>query len=472
MSECPIECDLAAVLLHCQEPIYLVNAQKRIIFFNAGCEQLTGWPADSVVGLLCRRHGAYSADDPVHLAAALCPPPQAFAGQLCSQNVLVMTKAGETLLRQVHFYPLRAWDGTLSAVVGLISSPPQEGSGQRLSLPEELAELRYRLKTRYGLDRCVARAPAMQRVLRQVRLASATPIEVALVGEPGSGRRHLARTLHGLSPTADTPLVFLDASVLPAPLLARQLSELLHEAPHQAQQAWGTLVLVEPQAASRDLQRQVVAFCEHKPGSDPLRVVVVSSQPLTQACHDGLLLPEFAALFSTLEIVVPPLRDRREDIGLLTQYALDQANAESEKQVVSIRSEALRLLETYAWPGNVAQLFDVVRQAHAHCSGQELTPEDLPVVVRLAGQTAPPRPRQPLPLDQLLAETEKRLIRLALQQEKGNLTRAAARLGISPARLSRRMAQLGVRTDRLAARSPADNQTVPPGSDPAQMPQP
>lgn len=317
------------------------------------------------------------------------------------------------------------------------------------ALPEQLAALRERLRRRYRLEGFVAVDPAMRRILDQVRLAAAASVPVALVGEVGTGRHHLARTIHHLSASAQRPCIFVECALLPEAHLERQLSERhLLGPPDLPAAAWGTLVLADPAVLSRDLQRRLVSFLEEQSPEDSRRVAVLCDQSLTWLCHNRSLLPELAERLSVLVIEVPPLRARRGDIPLLAQHALELCNAETDRKLTGIEEAALERLQAYSWPGNVSQLLEFVREAHRRAEGPTLRAEDLPLVVRLAGQPNPPRQVRHLPLDTLLEEVERRILRLAWEEEEGNVSRAAARLGITPARLNRRLIHFGLRERR------------------------
>ncbi|MCS6976223.1 MAG: sigma 54-interacting transcriptional regulator [Gemmatales bacterium] len=324
-------------------------------------------------------------------------------------------------------------------------------------LPEQLAQVRQRLRERYRLDRFIASDPAMMRVLDQARLAAAVPVPISLVGEVGTGRRHLIRCIHHLSAESDRPCVFLECSLLPEAHLERQLSEgQLLGPPDSASAGWGTLAIVDPAALPRELQQRLLAFLESKAPSDRRRLAVICDQPLTWLCQNQGLLPALAERLGVLVITLPPLRERPQDIPLLAQHALELCNLESDRRITTIQEAALDQFRAYSWPGNVGQLIEFVREAHRRAEGAELRVEDLPLVVRLAGQPNPPRRPLPLPLDALLEAVEMRLLRLAWEEAGGNASRAAARLGITPARLNRRLIHFGLRQPPNRDHSEAD----------------
>jgi transcriptional regulator with PAS, ATPase and Fis domain len=434
------------------DPLFAVNAQRRLIFFNHACESLTGVPAERVLGLECRHHGPHEPSDPVSLVGSLCPPLSAFQGEPTTRPALLLHAQGERLWRVIHFTPISSANGELAAILGRIG-PPQETEAPSMtrddSLHATLLRLRQRLYARFRIDHVVAASPAMRRVLQQVRLAADSHVQVFIEGERGTGKERLARLIHTLSATAGRPFVTIDCEVLTPELLQQQLSEegLLES------RAWATLYLREPGLLPAELQGRLIRFLENQPASTSQRVLAGSTKPLTQLRSEGACRHELLDLLSTLVIAAPSLRDRRQDIPILAQQVLEECNAEGPHQIPALHPGAREVLLAYPWPGNVVQLEGIIREAHGRAAGPELTADDLPRVLREAAGLArvpPVRNRQPLPLDELLATAERRIIQLALRDAGNNLTQAAARLGISRPRLHRRLAVLGLIKSKTA----------------------
>ena len=151
-------------------------------------------------------------------------------------------------------------------------------------------------------------------------------------------------------------------------------------------------------------------------------------------------------MLSTITIELPPLAKRREDLPLLTQALLEQLNARGERQIGGFSSEAIDRICAYAWPGNVAELAQVVSECHARAARHADWCEELPERLRLAAEAAarPRRKEEPIQLDEFVAHIERELIRRALARAKGNKAKAARLLGLNRPRLYRRMVQLGL----------------------------
>ena len=172
------------------DPLFVVNSRRRIVFFNRACEALTGASAERVIGLECRWHGPDESYDLAGLAGTLCPPPEALAGKTCSVQSLLIHAGGKRSWHTIHFLPLAAADGEITAVLGRIAAAEPEPQPPRApeSLRQTFARLRQRLWARYGIDHVVAYSPAMRRVLDQVQLAAQTSVPVMFRGEDGTGR--------------------------------------------------------------------------------------------------------------------------------------------------------------------------------------------------------------------------------------------------------------------------------------------
>ena len=145
-------------------------------------------------------------------------------------------------------------------------------------------------------------------------------------------------------------------------------------------------------------------------------------------------------------IDVPPLRQREDDIELLAQHFIEQQNGDSDHQVSAVDNETRRLFQAYQWPGNVRELKETVLAAHGRSRQSLVSVSDLPLRFRAAVDAASLEQENPaeLALDKRLSQTEMELIQKALDVTHGNKSRAAQMLGISRARLHRRMVQFGL----------------------------
>lgn len=454
--------NLAVWLGTSQTPLFVLDAERRIRVFNAGCQELTGWKAPDVVGEVCVFSTSPRDSGPAALAASLAPPPEVFQGQHLTLPVQVVCAAGATLARLARFTPLLSETGSVTGVLGCLVEAAQAPSPEPLSpvhrLHAELSALRSTLRQRFARQAVVAVSQAMRRVLVQVELAAQAGTSALLVGEPGTGREHLARVIHATGPGKSQWFVPLDCRRLPAEELATLLARLLPE-PATAREhkpapapgpGPGTLFLSEFEALPRDLQQRLVEPLQHGVSQGPgstLRVLAASTQRREDLERADRVRGDLLAAISPLVIELPPLRQRPEDLPLLAQAFLEELNLRQAPQRSGFDPQALARMATWAWPGNLDELFQVVQAAHGAASGPVVQEGDLPAVLRAAADRPhpPPRPQPDLNLDRILGEAERRLLELALRRTRNNKSRAAALLGIHRPRLLRRMEQLGVR---------------------------
>jgi DNA-binding NtrC family response regulator len=441
-----------------REPIFWLDPALRLVWVNRAWEELTGHAGASVLGLTCQAHGPTRAGDPADLAASFHPPPEAMAGQPAGSSTLIYHAGGEPLWRRIEFWPFRDEHDRLIGLLGTVrpvdvrpSVPDSEGH----QLHVELLEIRRRLQERYGLDGLIGFGPAHRRLLEQIRLAAGSAVPVLIVGGPGTGKRHVARTIHQHGSSRQRPLIAFDCEALPAEILERELfgttaadaAEVIGRRPKLSLGEGSSLLLDEVLSFPRDLQARLVAALDAR-----VRLLATTILEPDLALKDDRLRPELYFALTTLVIRLAPLRDRRDELPVLAQHVLERANERGGPQRTGFAPEAIAVLLAYDWPGNLPELARVIDHALARPRGEshQIAAEDLPATIRgsLGGAYTPPAaPTSIKPLDELLTEVERRLIETALRQSRSNKSRAAEILGISRPRLYRRIKELNLPDD-------------------------
>jgi hypothetical protein len=433
-----------------REPIFWLDPACRLVWVNRAWESLTGYPADSVVGLTCQAYGATCTGDLNDMAASFHPPPESMAGQPAGTRSLILHASGAAEWHRLEFLPFSDEHGVAIGLLGLvrpIDAAPfvADSTSHRLHL--DLLAIRQKLRARYGFDSLVGFGPS----------ASSTP--VLIVGEPGTGKRQVARIIHQNGAGRDQPLVLFDCEALPAEILERELFGVEADGSEYGATGRGegktgprlflrdgsTVLICEILVLPRDLQKRLAESLE-----SPVRLLATTTVDPESAFERDQCRPDLYFALTTLVVRLQPLRERRNELPALAQHLLERANQRGGKQKLGFAPPALQALLAYDWPGNLRELARIVDQAHAQGEEALIAVEDLPA--------AHSQPDPIKPLDALLTEVERRLIETALRQARGNKSRAAELLAISRPRLYRRIKELNLPDDE-----PADDaQTTPP----------
>lgn len=440
-----------ALLQNAAEPLFVINPDRRLVFVNRAWEDLTGQPAAGVLGMPCVSAGPTRAGEILSLVGSFCPPAAAFSGEPCGTLSLILHPSGERLWRRIEFLPLHVEGKPGPSILGLVREVDAptlhpEPEGQRLRV--ELMEARHRHALQFGLENLVGRGPRHQRTLQQIRAAAASEAPVAILGEPGTGRHQVARTIHVLGPRKSSPFLTFDCQAVPVEMLERELLS----PPDAGRTESRTILLVEPLAIPRDAQVRLAPSL-----SGPNRWIAAGRDDLDVAHRAGRLSDELYYPFTSLVIRLSPLRDRSEEFPLLAQHFLERANLRGPRQRSGFTTPALDALLSYDWPGNLRELGRVIDDAHARGAGDLIDADDLTPEIRGARAGAflmATPPSTTVALDERLMLIERRLIEEALRKARQNKSRAAELLGISRPRLYRRIKELGIPDDTEGPEDP------------------
>ncbi|MDX1947397.1 MAG: helix-turn-helix domain-containing protein [Pirellulaceae bacterium] len=432
-------------------PVYLLDGQRRIVYGNPAFSAWLGRPAEELAGVRCDYHASGEVGGSVEQAAGLCPPPDAFAGRLAA-GMVARIGAGDRLdQRPARFVPLagEGLAGLLIVVDPLAGvGPAEQGDAAQLApqwLHTLLQQLRGELGRRFHIGQLVGQSDPLRRVREQVRIAIAARTRVLVVGPPGSGREHVARTIHYGQPAASIgPLVPIDCPIVNAEHMQATLTAVLRRQADANTERPPAALLLDVDRLRPDAQQELAGFLL-LPGVE-LHTLATARFPLQRLAARGKFRRDVAYALSTLTIALPPLKSRGADVPLLAQFFLEEFNAQGNKQLAGFAPPALDKLLAYDWPGNVDELALLVREACQRATGPLVATADLPERLHLAaGALAhPPREVESIQLDDFLADIERELLQRALRTARGNKSKAAQLLGISRGRLLRRLAQLGL----------------------------
>jgi DNA-binding NtrC family response regulator len=430
--------------------LFVLNAQRRLVFFNHGCERLTGWTGADVLGQKCDYVSEADSHSTAALLAALAPPPEAWTGTLTQAPVNVPHREAAPTARIVAYFPLVDEEQHVKAMLGVMVPVPQRTTPDDMPasqrLHAELAALRQSVRRRYGEGTLIGRSPPMQRAFSQLKLAQSMPTPVLFIGETGVGKQHLARVLHYQGPQSRRAFVPFDCRRSSTRELEEALTRIREDQRADALRT-GAVFFDHVDSAPSDFQRSLVEWIETNTGPAAVRVLAGSPRSLETLVDEERFSRELYFALTTLVIQIPPLRERMEDMELLAQHFLEELNRETPEQVGGFSESVRRQFRRYNWPGNVGELRHVVTEARAACPGPTVETEHLPfrfrtgVTAQTVGLASRPRIQ---PLDPFLEQVEREQIEQALVECRHNKARAAELLGISRPRLYRRMELLGI----------------------------
>jgi DNA-binding NtrC family response regulator len=296
----------------------------------------------------------------------------------------------------------------------------------------------------------IGRSARMQQVYDRIRAASRSVAPVFISGEIGTGKKMAAQTIHTLSERADTPFRALDCAAITPEQLTQEVFGTSHglraETLVQLDTPGGTLFLDNIDEMSPALQSCLLDILQNRGGESgslprDLRLVSACTLPPLEAVAQDRLRKDLFYRLNVLPLRMIPLRERREDIGLIARTLLARLAAEEDRDFLRLSTAAIALMEAHPWPGNIREMLNALRSAMVLHDGPELTPEMLPP--EMAGQAGARPAPEGLQLSTLsgqpLAEIERIVIRDALARHQGAVVRAAAELGIAPSTIYRKL---------------------------------
>jgi DNA-binding NtrC family response regulator len=315
-------------------------------------------------------------------------------------------------------------------------------------------ELENRLLRAEGMPEFVATAPSMRPVLELIAQVGPSDANVLITGEHGTGKEIVAKLLHAASPRARQALVAVNAGGLPEGTFESEIFGHVKGAFTDARTDrvgrfelanGGTLFLDEIANVPLRQQAKLLRVLEsgelERVGSSQtrrvdVRILSATNADLHEECVSGNFREDLLFRINTVEIHLPPLRDRREDIALLAMHFLNRNRARYRKQVTGFSAAAMQQMMQYSWPGNVRELEHTVERAVLLCRGDEVEPASLSIT---AARTAAPS-FENMSID----EVEALLIRKVLRRCDSNISQAAEALGLSRAALYRRIEKYGL----------------------------
>jgi two-component system response regulator PilR (NtrC family) len=329
---------------------------------------------------------------------------------------------------------------------------------ENLRWKKEAGYLRRELRRLTGLDNIVGQSPKMKAIFDLIQTIAPQSSRVLITGESGTGKELVARAIHENSPRSSTPFITINCGAFPETLLESELFGYVKGAFTGANENrrglfqaahGGTLFLDE--IGNMNLAMQVKLYRVLQEGKvRPLgsteeidvdvRVIAATNRDLEKAIASGDFREDLFYRLSVIPLHLPSLRERREDIPLLARHFLESFRKSMDKPIEAISPQAMSRLETYDWPGNVRELENTIERAVALESGSEISTTVLPdrisgasvAAVALPGEAGSfAFPAEGIDFEGVMAETERRYLRAALDKADGVRTHAAELLKIS-----------------------------------------
>ncbi|MEE9121214.1 MAG: sigma-54 dependent transcriptional regulator [Syntrophobacteria bacterium] len=328
-------------------------------------------------------------------------------------------------------------------------------------LEQENVYLRERLGDRFDFSNIIGRSSAMRDLFETVALVAPTEATVLIAGESGTGKELIANAIHQNSPRTDRPFIKVNCAALPETLLESELfghekgafTGALARKQGRFQLAHrGSIFLDEIGEMSPTTQTKILRVLQERE-FEPLgstqtvkvdtRVVTATNKNLEEEIQEGRFREDLYYRLNVVTLEVPPLRERREDISLLTDFFLKQYAEKNRRLIKGFTPRAMDLLMRHGWPGNVRELENVVERAVIMARGDVISQTELPDTLReLEAETE--KATVDLTPGRSLKEMEREMILRTLEETGGNRTRSAKILGISRRTLQLKLKDYGI----------------------------
>lgn len=440
-----------AILESISDGVFTVDKDWRISSFNRAAEEITGVPRKEAIGRRCS---------------------EVFRSNMCSENCAlhrtlktakpVIGESGYIIDADGNRIPISVSTAVLRDHEGRVI-----GGAETFRDLSEVEALRQELESRTSVGDLVSRSPLMQRMFEVLPAIAASPSTVLILGETGTGKELVARTIHTLSPRREGPFIAVNCGALPDTLLESELfgykagaftGATKNKPGRFALAKGGTLFLDEIGEISPALQVRLLRVLQERI-YEPLgatrsekadvRVIVATNQDLTDKMRRSEFREDLYYRVNVVRVELPPLRNRREDIPLLVEQFIRRFNRLQRKSVEGIAAEALSLLMAHDWPGNVRELENVIERTFILRQEGYIGIGDLPEELRAHGVSASSSSDVQTAHDLLDAQS----IRSALERNHNNRSAAARELGIHKTTLFRRMKKLGISLPEKDGRS-------------------
>lgn len=432
----------ALILESVADGVFTVDREWKITSFNLSAELITGWNRKEAIGRYCSDV----------FCASICGKNCAVAESLytgmpvSSKTISIKNRQGKTISVSICAAPLVDQDGNVLGGVETFRDLSVEIS------------LRQQLTRNYTFDDIVSKSPSMQRIFEIMPDISKSESNVLILGESGTGKELVAHGIFNSSNRKDQPFVVVNCGALPDTLLESELFGYKAGAFTDARKdktgrfaaaEGGTIFLDEIGDIPHSLQVKLLRVLQQKvyeplgsntPIQADVRIIAATNKDLPELVKSGEFRDDLYYRLNVVNIVLPPLRERLEDIPLLVDHFVEKFRAENQKDIVGVNEEVISILMKHNFPGNIRELENVIEYGFILCPGGYIRPEHLPDSFDGVNRD------QKCPLlassaGHSLEEIEKQAIESSLERNKWKKMITCKELGISKDTLRRKISK-------------------------------
>lgn len=435
----------ALILDSVADGVFTVDRDWRITSFNLSAELITGWNREAATGQFCSDV----------FCSSICGKNCAIAESLytglpvANRTITIKNRNGSKVSVSISAAPLVDHDGNVLGGVETFRDLSVEMS------------LRQQLTQKYTFEQIISKSPAMQRMFQIMPEISKSESNVLILGESGTGKELVASAIFHASARNDKPFIVVNCGALPDTLLESELFGYKAGAFTDARKdkigrfaaaEGGTIFLDEIGDIPHSLQVKLLRVLQQKvyeplgsnvPVKANVRIIAATNKDLPELVQRGDFRDDLYYRLNVVNILLPPLRDRLEDIPLLVDHFVKKFRAEKQKDIVGVSDEVITLLMKYKYPGNIRELENIIEYGFILCSGGFIQLQHLPETFG-GSEQGPDSPLLAAYEGASLEEIEKSAIELCLQRNKWKKMKTCRELGISKDTLRRKIEKYGI----------------------------